>query len=67
MNIHKLERQHSGEGIERATIPTCSCGWKGWTEYAHNDYMYANLREQEEKHLKDVEREIYLAEQSKRW
>lgn len=53
METHKLDRQHSGEGIERVTVPTCSCGWKGWPEYAHNDYMYTNLREQEEKHLKD--------------
>lgn len=53
MKPHVITRLSKNQGIEQEIIPTCSCGWKGWTEYAHNDHMYSNLKDQEEKHLKD--------------
>jgi len=64
---HTIIRISQNQGIEQEITPTCSCGWKGWTEYAHNDHMYSNLKEQEEKHLKDSAEEDkkHLAEQSK--
>ncbi len=60
---HNLSRDSEGQGMDRRVTPFCSCGWKGYAEYAHNDYMYSNLTGQEDKHLRD----IYITEQSKRW
>ena len=46
----KLEREYVGEGIERGITPICSCGWRGRTEYAYNDYQHTNVDEQEKEH-----------------
>lgn len=48
---HELRRESVGGGITESTTPTCSCGWRGRPEYAHNDHMYTNLKEQGQSHL----------------
>lgn len=54
---HILKRISYGHGITSSIVPTCSCGWVGHSEYAHNDYQFTNLREQEEKHIENSERD----------
>ena len=53
MKTHNITRDSKGQGMDQSITPICSCGWKGYAEEAHNDYMYTNLKEQEDKHLKD--------------
>ena len=45
-----LKRLSGGMGLDSWIQPSCSCGWKGRKEYAHNDYQYTNVREQEDSH-----------------
>jgi hypothetical protein len=54
MQTHNFIRDSKGQGMDQSVTPICSCGWKGYAEEAHNDYMYTNLKEQEEKHIKDA-------------
>lgn len=51
---HIFRREHTGEGLMGKIIPTCSCGWRGRTEYAHNDSQFTNLTEQEKEHKKNT-------------
>ena len=52
--MHELKREEEGHGMTTSFTPTCSCGWRGYAEYAHNDCMWTNLYEQEERHLRQV-------------
>lgn len=53
MKTHNIGHDCKGQGMDRNATPVCSCGWRGYPEYAYNDYMYTNLKEQKDKHLKD--------------
>lgn len=53
---HILKRiQVNLESIHGHITPTCSCGWIGLKECNHNDYMYSNVCDQEQAHLRHVE------------
>lgn len=55
---HRLMREHAGQGMMGSITPTCSCGWRGRAEFAHNDYQYTNVREQETEHFASI-RNLY--------
>lgn len=48
----RCKREYTGEGIELGITPTCSCGWRGHTEYAWNDWQMTNVAEQEQAHAR---------------
>lgn len=50
IKIHVTSYLTKGEGMDKQITPICSCGWKGHTEEASNDYMWSNLREQISEH-----------------
>lgn len=45
-------RERIGEGIEGGVTPVCTCGWRGRTEYAWNDWQMTNVSDQEQDHLR---------------
>jgi hypothetical protein len=49
---HELKREREGKAEMGSITPTCSCGWRGHTEHAYNDYCYTNIKEQEGDHLR---------------
>ena len=49
---HELKREHAGKHEMGSITPTCSCGWRGRTEYAYNDYQHTNVKEQEGDHMR---------------
>ena len=53
---HELKRERAGKAEMGSITPTCSCGWRGLTEYAYNDYCYTNVREQEDNHIRKAHR-----------
>lgn len=52
MKTLRYKREYTGEGIEQGITPTCSCGWRGRTEYAWNDWQMTNIAEQEQEHAR---------------
>jgi len=53
---HELKRERAGKAEMGSITPTCSCGWRGRTEYAYNDYCHTNVREQEGDHIRKANR-----------
>ena len=53
---HELKREHAGKHEMGSITPTCSCGWRGRTEYAYNDYQHTNVKEQEGDHMRSAVR-----------
>ena len=53
---HELKREHAGKAEMGSITPTCSCGWRGRTEYAYNDYCHTNVKEQEGDHIRKAHR-----------
>lgn len=51
---HIIEVFSCKEGIDKELIPFCSCGWKGTTHFAHNDYQYTNVQDEIVDHLKTI-------------
>jgi len=51
---HRISRQTSGYGPTRLTWLVCSCGWKGQSLPAWNDYREALLKDQERKHMREA-------------
>lgn len=51
---HELRRLAGGYMYEGWIQPSCSCGWVGRKEYAHNDHQHSNVREQEAEHAMGV-------------
>ena len=49
---HELKRERAGKAEMGSITPTCSCGWRGRTEYAYNDYQHTNVKEQEGDHMR---------------
>lgn len=56
MQKHELKREHAGKAEMGSITPTCSCGWRGRTEYAYNDYQHTNVKEQEGDHIRKAQR-----------
>lgn len=52
---HALREESTGAGIGDERTPVCSCGWRGRAEGNWNDWQHANLREQQQAHLRAVE------------
>ena len=52
MQKHELKREHAGNAEMGSITPTCSCGWRGRTEYTYNDYCHTNVKEQEGDHIR---------------
>jgi hypothetical protein len=57
---HELKREHAGKAEMGSITPTCSCGWRGRTEYAYNDYQHTNVKEQEGDHIRSAHREAMI-------
>jgi len=53
---HELKRERAGKAEMGSITPTCSCGWRGRTEYAYNDYCHTNVKEQEGDHIRNAHR-----------
>ncbi len=53
---HELKRERAGKAEMGSITPTCSCGWRGRTEYAYNDYCHTNVKEQEGDHIRKAHR-----------
>lgn len=53
---HELKRERAGKAEMGSITPTCSCGWRGRTEYAYNDYCHTNAKEQEDDHIRKAHR-----------
>jgi hypothetical protein len=53
---HELKRERAGKAEMGSITPTCSCGWRGRTEYAYNDYCHTNVKEQEGGHIRKAHR-----------
>jgi hypothetical protein len=53
---HELKRERAGKAEMGSITPTCSCGWRGRTEYAYNDYCNTNVKEQEGDHIRKAHR-----------
>lgn len=56
MQKHKLKREYAGKAGMSEITPTCSCGWRGLTECAYNDYCYTNVIAQEDNHIRTTYR-----------
>jgi hypothetical protein len=55
---HELKRESAGKAEMGSITPTCSCGWRGHTEYAYNDYQHTNVKEQENDHIRNAQRAL---------
>lgn len=51
---HVFSREYAGANEMSSVTPTCSCGWKGRSEYAYNDWQMTNVRDQESEHAMSV-------------
>jgi len=47
-----ISRLYRGTGITQGITPVCTCGWRGYEEFAYNDWQMTNLRDQELAHCK---------------